>query len=1350
MRDSLSLQGTVARPGAPAVLITVQVVNFFASALTVGFWIDKTYNFRIRQWEEYLEYVAQPLSLVPPSAACADPPLPTGRYMFAGLFGVDYLFRTARRGFTLQSCFSKDCLLDVFCAVPLVLQGHIVRSWLSVTYLRSLAVLWSFEELLAMNVNIPFVTSDLRLRLATALLRLLALLFCLAGSMYIFEFLGNPPNLHDSFVHADMGDISFHVMCYFTLVTISTIGYGDFSPSTLLGRTFLLFVILGGVAFFSYETSELLALRALEASGRGSFRPRNPGRPHVLVCGGAVTAGSATLADFLHELCHPLRGTGEDAAPEVVVMSSSEPTPALRKVLARRFALHHVSLLTGSPLVPKDLKRARAASADMALILADLAAADPAAEDEETVLAAAAMHRLFPALPLRCMLIRQDSKRLAITAGLPRASVVAAHELSPRLMALAIRVAGSGALLSNLVRLTPSPRGSPSEAGITQAQGGEGTSSVHASTLGGSLYSVVSTLTASAAAAARSSISAAAPAGLDGSQAAYTTETGAVARHAPRWLREYAFGAAHSLHGVLLGSRWGGMAFHDALIAMFNSHGILLVAVQYDGAVVLNPTPGSEAACLTSGGVAFALGLSAEHVAHAAADDTGGADGRAWRAAYHANAEEARAQAMARTRAEAVARLAAANIAGNGGTQTTFSGMTMTAAARRGAGTPGVASLSSLMSSMQAQQGSAGRGSAGVAAAGPRGGIAPASPGRPAMLQSPAGLGPRRGSGSNIVAQGKGAPGPQTPGHRRGTSSDGSTALPSGGAAVAGGGPGAPVALGTRRRRLRRDYIAEVTAGDKQPLYGEFSPMGDVQSVAETGGHTVLVSLDARPAAWAQVQGILEALRQPFLPDVVPVVVMCTSRPPAKLASRFIGVYYVDALLGGTATAGDIASTDWGTVLIQAGVDTAERVLYLAGEPPTRDEFMIDRRAVLFATLLETYHGEWARDVFAAIELHNPNSVWHLRQSLPTWEAQLAPGMLGAGKQSGNHLSHSLHRRLTALGSVAEAMASGMSPARRTVRLSMSRRLEADSPGTPPGLFRRVTGAVRRALGAQAGGGDSPSPGGKTIQGGGPSRADSLTSVASSAQTAASGTVPGAVLSGGTSTSSRGGQQPVLHARFAAGRVLFRTDVARLFAAAFFTPGVVELLAGLADPVGERQTSQLWRVELGASPLARFATQRMAFSLLLDHCASEGVLPLALLRSHIAEDGSSEHVTSGRSGGGKLPYCVTCPHPASHLRPSDVLFVLAPAEWARVNAPEYEAARLIEAVLAVQAAWRAKSERRRRERARLEREQEADRAKQARFDKLMTEAETTEEARAAGDLQREQPQWRDNEAAETE
>lgn len=51
------MQGTSTRPGATGLVVTVQVVNHFASALVVGFWIDKTYNFRVRPWEEVLECV---------------------------------------------------------------------------------------------------------------------------------------------------------------------------------------------------------------------------------------------------------------------------------------------------------------------------------------------------------------------------------------------------------------------------------------------------------------------------------------------------------------------------------------------------------------------------------------------------------------------------------------------------------------------------------------------------------------------------------------------------------------------------------------------------------------------------------------------------------------------------------------------------------------------------------------------------------------------------------------------------------------------------------------------------------------------------------------------------------------------------------------------------------------------------------------------------------------------------------------------------------------------------------------------------------------------------------------------
>jgi hypothetical protein len=92
--------------------------------------------------------------------------------------------------------------------------------------------MWAFEALHAAGATARM--SELRVRLIQAVLRLGALVFCFSGTMLIVEFLGDIEAFADKFLDAEMGAISFHQMCYYTLVTISTIGYGDFSPHTLI------------------------------------------------------------------------------------------------------------------------------------------------------------------------------------------------------------------------------------------------------------------------------------------------------------------------------------------------------------------------------------------------------------------------------------------------------------------------------------------------------------------------------------------------------------------------------------------------------------------------------------------------------------------------------------------------------------------------------------------------------------------------------------------------------------------------------------------------------------------------------------------------------------------------------------------------------------------------------------------------------------------------------------------------------------------------------------------------------------------------------------------------------------
>jgi voltage-gated potassium channel len=47
---------------------------------------------------------------------------------------------------------------------------------------------------------------------------------------------------------------------YFTFTTLSTVGFGDYYPRNNIERLMGSFVLLGGVAIFSYIMGELLAM----------------------------------------------------------------------------------------------------------------------------------------------------------------------------------------------------------------------------------------------------------------------------------------------------------------------------------------------------------------------------------------------------------------------------------------------------------------------------------------------------------------------------------------------------------------------------------------------------------------------------------------------------------------------------------------------------------------------------------------------------------------------------------------------------------------------------------------------------------------------------------------------------------------------------------------------------------------------------------------------------------------------------------------------------------------------------------------------------------------------------------
>ena len=125
-----------------------------------------------------------------------------------------------------------------------------------------------------------------------------AMVFVFAGLFFMLENLGNLPlqePQHDKYMN-----LSFFDSVWFVFVTVSTVGYGDFSPRSILGQLAGGGMILIGVIFFGSKTSEISAIYRQAVEGYGQYKSN--GKQHVVLTG---HVSEIVLRDFACEYFHP-------------------------------------------------------------------------------------------------------------------------------------------------------------------------------------------------------------------------------------------------------------------------------------------------------------------------------------------------------------------------------------------------------------------------------------------------------------------------------------------------------------------------------------------------------------------------------------------------------------------------------------------------------------------------------------------------------------------------------------------------------------------------------------------------------------------------------------------------------------------------------------------------------------------------------------------------------------------------------------------------------------------------------------------------------------------------------------
>ncbi|KAJ8598893.1 hypothetical protein CTAYLR_010267, partial [Chrysophaeum taylorii] len=387
---------------------TLCILQYVCSSISTVMWIVKSY-----------ERVVVPRTFAIDVACSA-------------VFIVHLAFTTVQHGFDPQLAFTWEVVLDAVTVTPLVIRhgfwGIRYRtSWLSLSYVRVLKVIRMFERFM----KTAFVQRDVASSAAMTcakILELVGVIVILSSTMLIVESLGDFSSFQDKFLLAQGGKISFFQMCYFTFTTISTVGYGDFSPKTVIGRLLIVPSILLGVTFFSVSSAELLRIRTAEASGRGRFHP-NGGILAVASATGATPRGRHWRRRL--QLCR----TDREQIPEVLLLARNECSDSVRAVLMHKWARNApVRYFVGSPMNALDLDRVRIHEAEMAFIVANINTDQPEREDRQNILHAVALKRASPRTPIRLILLTMDKLSLAVSSGVDPLHCVTINEFKTNLL----------------------------------------------------------------------------------------------------------------------------------------------------------------------------------------------------------------------------------------------------------------------------------------------------------------------------------------------------------------------------------------------------------------------------------------------------------------------------------------------------------------------------------------------------------------------------------------------------------------------------------------------------------------------------------------------------------------------------------------------------------------------------------------------------------------------------------------------------------------------------------------------------------------------------------------------------
>ena len=349
----------------------VQNVIYIISLISFAFYVVCTYMPQLFKYLNYIDYFICPIYIIAHfiNFLIAHQPF---NYLFSGDSIIFFIIEIL----PLFSSLSKDFHL----------------SWLY----RLINISRVVRILKGMNLIEIFIGKEINAvtnQIITIISNLLVLVLLLGGSIQVFDLGYVEENLKLAYDTLSRKNLllrkDFHHYLYFSIVTLTTVGYGDIMPKEILSKITVIIISIFMLFYVPQQIDKLLTLLNNQTIYERKRYIFTENVPFVVLIGDIQLE---SLKSFCQEYFHKDHG---DNLRQIVILMNDPPTKSMEHFLNYKENSKLITYLQGKYTNDQDLIRAGILHSKSCIIFTDKKSLDPHSADLHSLILSLSIKKFF-------------------------------------------------------------------------------------------------------------------------------------------------------------------------------------------------------------------------------------------------------------------------------------------------------------------------------------------------------------------------------------------------------------------------------------------------------------------------------------------------------------------------------------------------------------------------------------------------------------------------------------------------------------------------------------------------------------------------------------------------------------------------------------------------------------------------------------------------------------------------------------------------------------------------------------------------------------------------------------------